>query len=348
MTDHQNGNDSGTPRVTLKDVAQRAGVAVSTASRVLNEGVGRPDVRTRVQTAARETGYRPHALARSLRTGATMTVGFVVPDIANPLFGAMAKGAAAVLGPLGYSIVLAISDGVAERERRLVETLLDRQVDGLIVSCSDESDAQMVDVLASVAGPLVLLDRDLPIASAHRVLTEHRGGVVEAVRHLVELGHRRIAYIGAGDEVRPARERLAGFRAGATRLGVLDDRLVRVGDFSFGFGRHEMLRLLSVPDITAVIAAGNQVSTGVLAALREADRSIPGDISFIGCDDIDALALNNPPIDVIGRNVEELGAEAGRLVAAGLTEVNAPPVTHVVYSSLIVRRSSSRPSPGVR
>jgi LacI family transcriptional regulator len=346
MSNGRNGIDSLAPRATLKDVADRAGVALSTASRVLNEGLGRPEVRARVQTAARETGYRPHALARSLRTGATMTIGFVVPDIANPLYGEMAKGAAAVLGPLGYSIMLAISDGVADRERRLVETLLDRRVDGLIVSCSDEGDGRMVEVLSSVAGPLVLLDRDLQIAGAHRVLTEHRGGVKEAVKHLVELGHRRIAYVGASEDVRPARERLAGFREGASELGVLDERLVRLGDFSFEFGRHEMLRLQSTPDVTAVVAGGNQLSTGVLAALREAGRSIPDDISFVGCDDIDALALNNPPIDVIGRSIEELGAEAGRLVASGLADVTAAPVTHVVYSHLIVRRSSARPRQG--
>ncbi|PZS00214.1 MAG: LacI family transcriptional regulator, partial [Candidatus Nephthysia bennettiae] len=129
---------AGRPR--LRDVAERAGVAVSTASRALNRGSVSDSLRTRVLAAAGELGYRPHSQALSLRTGATKTVGFLVSDIANPILGRMVRGAASYVDAGGYGLLLAVSEGYVERERSLVRMMYERRVDGLILSCSGESD----------------------------------------------------------------------------------------------------------------------------------------------------------------------------------------------------------------
>lgn len=331
-------------RPTLREVAARAGVALSTASRILNDGSASAELRERVLEAAEEIGYRPHALARSLRTGASRTVAFLVPDIANPLFGHIARGAAEVFGAAGYSMLLAISDGRSERERTLVAAMASRQVDGFVLSCSSEKDAALIDLLSAMPEPIVLLDRELPVAAAHRVLIEHRRGIEEAVAHLAELGHTRIAYIGGGVDVRPGRERMAGLELGMAQYlpGVVP--LVRIGRLDHEFGRREALRLFADADPpTAIISGGNQLSTGVLEAVREAGLDIPGDLSFVGCDDIDALVLNNPPMTVVSRSVEEMGSEAAELLVGAMSKEVTEPMTRVIYSRLVVRGSTRRP-----
>lgn len=193
--------------------------------------------------------------------------------------------------------------------------------------------------------PIVLLDREMPIPGAHAVLIEHRHGIFEAVAHLAELGHRRIAYVGGDTIVRPGRERLAGYLAGmAEHLPEAEPNL-RLGSFGHEFGRREALRLFSdtVPP-TAIISGGNQLSTGVLEAVREAGKDIPSDLSFVGCDDIDALVLNNPPMTVVSRSVEEMGSEAADLLLTALHGAVTEPTTRVIYSRLVVRGSTRRPT----
>lgn len=342
--EHGTGSTQAT-RATLREVSARADVALSTASRVLNNGSASPELRERVLAAAEAIGYRPHALARSLRTGATGTVAFLVPDIANPLFGYIARGAAARFGAAGYSMLLAISDGRPERERSLIETMASRQVDGFLLSCTDETDAGLSELLSSLRVPIVLLDRELPVPGAHRVLIEHRRGIVEAVAHLAELGHRRIAYVGGAAIVRPGRERLAGFIAGMAERLPEAEPIVRLGSFGHDFGRTEALRLFAdTAPPTAIISGGNQVSTGVLEAVREAGKDIPSELSFVGCDDIDALVLNNPPMTVVSRSVEEMGSEAADLLLAALHGEVSEPTTRVIYSRLVVRGSTRRPA----
>ncbi|MBF6606088.1 MAG: LacI family DNA-binding transcriptional regulator [Chloroflexi bacterium] len=346
MTAQSGGTVSNLPiRPTLREVAARADVALSTASRVLNNGSASPELRERVLAAAEAVGYRPHALARSLRTGATRTVAFLVPDIANPLFGYIARGAAARFGAAGYSMLLAISDGRPERERSLIETMASRQVDGFLLSCTDEADAGLIELLSSMRVPIVLLDRELPVSGAHRVLIEHRRGLIEAVAHLAELGHRRIAYIGGDTIVRPGRERLAGYLAGMAQHLSTAEPAVRLGSSGHEFGRREALRLFAdTTPPTAIISGGNQISTGVLQAVREAGKDIPSDLSFVGCDDIDALVLNNPPMTVVSRSVEEIGSEAADLLLGALRGEVTEPTTRVIHSRLVVRGSTRRPT----
>ncbi len=340
-------------RPTLREVADRAGVAVSTASRALNRGSVSDSLRTRVIAAASELGYRPHSLALSLRTGATKTVGFLVSDIANPILGRMVRGAASYVDAGGYGLLLAVSDGYVERERSLVRMMYERRVDGLILSCSDESDVRLAEIVRELEIPVVLLDRELPVTRAHRVLVDHRQGIVEAVDHLAKLGHRRIGFIGGTLVIRPGRERLQAFKAATTLHGFWDEQLVRLGPLTPEFGRAAAAVLLSAPERpTALIATDNRQSTGALVAIVEGGHEMAADISFVGCGDVEALALHNPPITILNRPVEELGIEAAKLLLASLaTPTTDPldrPVTRVLSSHLLIRRSTDFPRPAVQ
>jgi LacI family transcriptional regulator len=316
----------------------------------MNQGSVSDIVRTRVLAAAGELGYRPHSLALSLRTGATKTVGFLVSDIANPILGRMVRGAVSYVDAAGYGLLLAVSDGYVERERSLVRMMYERRVDGLILSCSDESDVRLAEIVLELEIPVVLLDRELPVARAHRVLVDHRQGVVEAVDHLAKLGHRRIGFIGGTLVIRPGRERYDAFKAATTLHGFADEQMVQLGPLTPEFGRLAAATLLSAPEPpTALIATDNRQSTGALVAIVESGFRMPADISFVGCGDVEALALYNPPITILNRPVEEMGIEAAKLLLASLATATTDPidrpVTRVLGSHLLIRRSTDFPRP---
>jgi LacI family transcriptional regulator len=228
--------------------------------------------------------------------------------------------------------------------------MYERRVDGLILSCSDESDVRLAEIVLELEIPVVLLDRELPVARAHRVLVDHRQGIVEAVDHLAKLGHRRVGFIGGTLVIRPGRERYEAFKSATTFLGFWDERMVQLGPLTPEFGRLAAAVLLEAPEPpTALIATDNRQSTGVLMAIRESGLLMPADVSFVGCGDVEALALHNPPITILNRPVEEMGIEAARLLLASLATATTDPidrpVTRVLGSHLLIRRSTDFPRP---
>src|SRR5215218_5250120 len=200
-------------RPGMREVAQLAGVAISSVSRVVT---GHPDVsprmRERVMEAVDELGYEPDLLAQSLRRRATNTVGFVVGDISNPLLAEVALGAERSLGQAGYSMLLTNSENDPARDARHMRLLLQRRVDGLLLSLAAEDDLDTVRMLEQIDTPIVLIDRELPrTVRASAVLSDHRAGMRAAVEHLLELGHRDIGLI-LGQPLRFSRERRLGLQ----------------------------------------------------------------------------------------------------------------------------------------
>ena len=190
-------------RISIRDVAERAGVAVSSVSRALSS---HPDVspamRAKVLAAVRDCGYEPDVLARSLRSGASMSVGVIVGDISNPLIAHITLGVETVLAEAGFTSLLAILRSSPDREAELVRLFRQRRVDGLLVSATDESHVAMREELTRFGRPCIFLDRtveELPRASS--VLFDHRTGFREAAEHLIRLGHRKLAFIGGSDRV---------------------------------------------------------------------------------------------------------------------------------------------------
>jgi len=318
MTDTQGADLRAYPdrRASMREVADRAGVAMSSVSRVLS---GHPDVspkmREVVTAAVSELGYRPDMLAQGLRLRKTLSVGFTVSDIANPVLAAAVTGAERRLRRAGYSLLLTNSEGDAELDAENIRLLQQRRVDGLILSLADENHALTVDVLGQAEAPFVLLDRDVPSGlTASRVCFDHRAGMFRAASHLLELGHREIALVSGGPHG-PARERRLGIED-ALALGGNGGRcVVYDGEFSVVHGERTAHQILDgATPVTAIIAGGNLLMQGALRALRDRGTRVGVDISFVGCDDVAVAELHTPQIAVVRRDMHSIGEAAADLL----------------------------------
>jgi len=330
---------------TMEDVANHAGVALSSVSRVLND---HPDVsdrmKQRVMGAIADVGYEPNLLASSLRRGSTKTIGFLASDISNPLFAEIALGAERRLDEAEYTMVLTNSEGSGERDEEMIRLLRWRRTDGLILSVSDERRAGTLVELARLDVPVVLIDRDVKgLDDASVVTSDHARGMRSAVDHLIELGHTDIALISGPRQLRPARERLRVFRR-AFRDQQLEppEHLLRIGSFSAQSGEQATLDLLaSDRPPTAMIAGGNLLLTGVLRALRRRKLTVGRDIALVSCDEVPLTELHSPPITVIARDAVHMGDLAAELLLERLVG-DAEPRRAVVPTSLIVRDSTKK------
>ncbi len=336
-----------TRKPTIRDVAKQAQVSMGTVSRVgANSAHVNEDTRRRVQEAMVQLGYVPNIAARTMRTQRTMMVGLLVPDFSNPLFSKVAKAAERSLSQAGYSLFLHSSERAAVSEIGFFRLAAQHQMDGIIVSLSDETNQEVLKALESYRGPAVILDRDTGL-NRDVVFSEHAETMRRATQHLIALGHTRIALIAAPITIRPGRERLKGFADAmrAAGLEVVPD-LVRCEFQSAQYARSQVTRILrdSNPP-TAIIAAGNDIMQGVLKAIRAAGLSVPGDISIIGADDPDLSEMMTPPVTIVHRDMDMVGQTAARLLLARMTGsgFEAPISQLYLPSDILLRESTGAP-----
>jgi LacI family transcriptional regulator len=331
-------------RASMRDVADRAGVAMSSVSRVLS---GHPDVSpamsARVLSAVEELDYQPDMLAQSLRRRETLTVGFVVGDISNPLFAEIVTGVESTLHTNGYSMLLTNSLGEPPMEAAHIGLLSQRRVDGLVISVLDETHPETIERLRELEIPVIVLDRNLPgEIPASRVLSDHRSGMKAAVLHLLDLGHRRISLIG-GTAVRPALERRAGLEEAFASQGLQPTYTVDEGTFAVEHGVTAMCRLLDLPEPpTAVIAGGNQLMLGALQVVAERRVALGRELSFVGCDDIAITDLFQPAVAVVRRDNFAMGRTAAELLLARMRN-GALPSDVVLPTEFVARPSCGAP-----
>ncbi len=304
-------------RTGIREVAHRAKVSVSSVSRVITD---HPDVseamRERVQAAIKALGYEPDILAQSLRRGSTRTIGFLVSDISNPLYSQIALGAERVLNEAGYAMLIANSQGAADRDAVQLRLLSQRRVDGFILSLSDETDPKTIAQLNALECPFVLLDREVNGIKTAAVLSNHAEGIRAAALHLLHLGHRRIGFIGGNQTARPTRARRdALLQVAREHRGVR----VYVEDQSFtaGHGEAGASVLLDRADPpTALIAGGNQILVGILRVIRRRGLRVPGDLSLVTCDRVPLSEFLEPPLATLERDHHQMGrVAAGHLLS---------------------------------
>jgi|694.fasta_scaffold103399_2 LacI family transcriptional regulator len=328
---------------TISDVAKKAGVAVSSVSRALND---HPDVsedlKKRVTDAAKKLGFELNLVASSMRSGSTRTIGFVVRDISSPLFSLIAKGVDDVLRDHGYSLLLTNSDGDTKVEVNNLNLLARRRADGVIVSLVSEKDTGMLQALKQFSGHVVILDRDLSDSEASFIQVDHRSGVRDAVRHLLQLGHRRIGLITGPIEVRVGRERLKGIQDAYKEIGlVFDTELVRSGTYDPHFAEKSVFDLFSIqPSPTAIIACGVQLTEGALKGIRSLGLHIGRELAFVACDEVPFLELSSPPISVVSRDPYSFGQAAAQVL---LEVINGGDPQIRVHSTKYVARATSTP-----
>lgn len=332
-------------RSTIQDVARLAGVAAGTVSRVTsNNPTVDPAIREKVLSAIAELGYRPNAVAQSMRKLETRLIGCLIADFGNPFYAIILRSAETVLAPLGYTLLIASTDNSLAREVALIEMLASRRADALIAVPSSERDPTLLQAFRQAGIPLVAMERSMAIA-ADSVVTDHRGGMREATAHLIGLGHRRIALVTGIPTTRSGRDRVAGYRDALVAAGITPDpTLVRSRSLAIDDARTETsLWLASRRPPSAIIAGGNRLLTGVLQAIRAAGRSVPDDISVISTGDTDLAELANPPISVTRWDLAAFGRTVAETVLTRLADRAAPPRQIVLPSELVLRRSCAPP-----
>mgnify|MGYP006300208259 CR=1 FL=1 len=328
---------------TIYDVAQHAGVAPATVSRVLNDsGYVSDDTRRRVRQAIDELGYAPNRLARGLRSKQTQTLGLVVTDITNPFWTTVARGVEDVASEHGFSVILCNTDESDAKQEQYVNLLLEKQVDGfLLVPASGDTSA--VAQLQQRDVPLVILDRAVPLP-VDTVRCDSEVGAYDLVMHLLNLGHRRIGLLGGSPTVSTAQDRLRGYRRALQQAGIpVDEDLILHRDYTQEAGYVMTQAILALPERpTALFAVNNFIAIGAVRALREANVRIPEDMALVGFDDLPLALMVEPFLTVAAQPAYEMGAKATALL---LERINAEetPDTHsemVLPTELIVRRSS--------
>lgn len=335
-------------RASMREVAELADVAISSVSRVLS---GHPDVsadmRERVLDAVSQLEYEPDFLAQSLRRGATLSVGYVVGDISNPLISSITSGAESVLRSAGYSMLLMNSENDAELDAAHIRFFQARRVDGMILSLASERRQETLDILDQVDVPVIMVDRDVDAdLDASIVRNDHRAGMREAVGHLLDLGHRRIALITGALDLWPVRERIAGMAEAVAARGVPDETISLVGSLSADHGARSVEQLLAMePRPTAIVAGGNQVLAGCIRALQHHGIRIPEDISLVTCDEVDLSELHVPPIASVARDTLQLGRAAAELL---LERINGGEPRTVLLPTTFTARPSCGPVPAGR
>jgi LacI family transcriptional regulator len=338
-------SDGRRKRASMREVAELADVAISSVSRVLSE---HPDVssemRERVLAAVRKLEYEPDFLAQSLRRGATLSVGYVVGDISNPLIATITSGAESMLRAAGYSMLLMNSENDPDLDAAHIRFFQARRVDGMILSLASERRAATLEVLAQVDVPIILIDRDVSgDLEASIVRNDHRAGMREAVGHLLDLGHRRIALITGALDLWPVRERIAGMAEAVAARGRPDETISLVGSLSAEHGERSTEQLLAMhPRPTAIVAGGNQVLAGCVRALARHGVRIPEDMSLITCDEVDLSELHSPPIASVSRDTLLLGRTAAELL---LERLGGGEPRTVLLPTTFTPRPSSGPVP---
>jgi LacI family transcriptional regulator len=329
----------------MREVAERAGVAMSSVSRVISE---HPDVshamREKVLAAIDELGYEPDLLAQSMRRGATRSIGFVVGDISNPLLAEIALGAETALRKAGYSMLLTNSENDPTLDSRHIRLFEQRRVDALLLSLAAEDHDETNELLTRFAGPIVAIDRDLPAAvNASAVLSDHSSGMRAAAGHLLGLGHRRIDLI-AGKALRYTRERERGLRAAYEDHGLEPTYRVLEGELEPEHGQNAARVLLDAAEpATAIVAGGNQLLAGVLTELDRRGLAVGGDVSLVSCDAVTLTEFFSPPIAVIRRDTRELGHRAAELLLRHL-EGDRKPREVILPTEFVARPSCAPPS----
>jgi len=340
---------------TIRDVARRARVSHQTVSRVINGHASvTAETRERVLRAIRELEYVPSAVARSLSSNRTHTLGMVTTDVSDHFFSEAVAGAEAEARKRGYFLIIgSIEEGSEDDERTYLRLMLERRVEGLIVAVPRlrlADDDLLADAAARI--PTVLVASDVELPGADHVDIDNRRGGLEAAGYLVAQGHRIVGTITGPLDWPSARARLDGYRDAVRVAGLPADRtLVEAGvDWGVDGGRRAAERLLgSAPKLTAIFAQSDLLALGAIAALRSHGLRVPEDVSVIGFDDIPVSSIFDPPLTTVRQPMREVGALAARLVGDRAASPGRGRATHhVLRAPLVIRGSVARANGGPR
>jgi DNA-binding LacI/PurR family transcriptional regulator len=360
-------------RVTIRDVAQLSGVSTATVTRALQGHPRvRPETRTRVEEAAVKLDYRPDSLARALATGASNTIGLVIPSTGDTFWGEVAEGLEERAGEAGFTLLLGLAHGDPQRERRVLDLFVEKRVDSIVIAAPAGNPRDWFGS-RGVHQSLVLVSWDATEEPREFELAQQRpvgetigalagsglagpwfahvsvddvGGSTAVVRHLLGLGHERIALL-AGPPLRPALLRLLGFRLGLEEAGIAPAAIVSCEE-TFEAGRRSATELLRSSDPPSAIVAYNDViAIGAIRGAHELGLRVPEDVSIVGFDDIEFAAYVEPPLTTLRQPKREMGRLAMDLLLEGLGGRSGP-IREILPGELVVRASTAMHADGAQ
>jgi LacI family transcriptional regulator len=293
---------------TIKDVAERAGVSITTVSHVINDTrFVSEDLQKRVYDAMRELDYHPNTLARSLRSGRTKTIGLIVPDISNLFFAEVARKIEDRGLEHGYSVILCNTDDEGSKESEYINVLIAKQVDGIIFISAGFRGENLQKPLSNKI-PIVIADRDIVEVPADVVLVNNRQGGYLATSYLIGLGHKRIACISGPSRLTPSAQRIEGYRQALKEAGLEENGSLEIaGNFRYQGGESAMLKLLDGSDQpTAVFACNDMMALGAMRAINNHGLRVPKDFSLVGFDDIPISECVYPSITTIAQPIKQM------------------------------------------
>ena len=331
----------------LVDVAQRSGVSVATVSRHLNGRITLPNATVdRIESAIQALGYHPNPHARSLSRGRSDTIGLVIADIANPYFARLAAAVERAADRHGLALVLCVTLNQRARELEYLRRLGRNHLDGLLFATNTPDDGTLAEPIGRANRRVVILDEDVQAAPGPKIFTDNEGGGYLAGRHLVEAGHRRLAFFGGFEHMMSTRERLTGYRRALAEHAP--DAVVPVvcfGTYSVEHGAEAAHRLLrSGEGVTAVLAASDEIAIGALDVFAREGARIPDRLSVIGFDDVAPCHMFAPPLTCVRQPVEEMGRRAAEVLVSGLRGAPPPVAVERLPVDLVVRGSVAPPA----
>jgi LacI family transcriptional regulator len=335
--------------VTIKEVALRAGVSITTVSRVLNEkleGVGK-ETRVKVLQVMKEMDYQPNSVARSMITKRTGTIGLIIPDITNPFFPELARGVEDGLEATGMNLILSNTDGDLSKEQKVVRFLAQKSVDGYIVTSPNTvEDNNIFQELYSKGIPVVFIERyqegrcDIP-----SVYFQNEEGARLATKHLIEIGHRKIACVTGPLSTTNAQLRLKGFRSECAKAGIeIPEEWIGHGNYKIDGGYQAAKQLLThyKHEITAIFASNDLMAFGALKAAKEAGLNVPGDLAICGFDNIYLSEMVEPCLTTIDVPGYSLGNAAAKMLTAMIMGKEIIQQNISFAPQLVIRKSSLR------
>jgi len=332
--------------VTLRDIAEKAGVSVITVSRAMNNKPDvTPETRQRILTIATELNYTPNAHARALVGGKSNIIGLVVADNANPFYARMIRGIEEASTANGFSVILSNTNEDPDREASAIQVLREKRVDGLLIT-SVQCGKVLLEPLLQDKTPFVLLNRYVDGLVADCVLNDNFMGAYLATAHLCSLGHRRIMHVTGPDNISSVRERMKGYRKALDEYQIdFDSQMVLHTNLRLDDGYQKVLHYFQTAKHlpTAVFAYSDLLAFGVLKALRELGISVPGQVALVGYDDIDFAQVIEPALTTVSQPAFEIGFKGTEILLEKINNPSndAPPARQVVFPPQLIIRASS-------
>lgn len=329
-------------KTTIKDIARLSGVSTTTVSKIINKkdkdiSQGTID---RVNNIMRERNYVPSTIARSMVTKKTKTIGIIIPDIRNPFFPELTRGAEDMAHTLGYNLMICNTDDDIKKERQYMDILKKKMVDGIIFTASSAEVA--ISHISKTDPPLVLVDRDIDVPNLKgRIIVNNINGGYIAVRHLIDRGCKKIAIIAGSKSSLPSVHRYEGYVKALEENGIkLDKELCRFGSFKSEYGYEMAMEILnSHNDVDGIFCASDMIAIGAMKAVIEKGLKIPADVKIVGFDDIYISAYLNPALTTVKQPIYSIGSEAAKLLIESI-EDSKEKTSIVLETELVIREST--------